>query len=202
MEYQQRSAYEVVIASSLKSNFERYLTLCSEIAAYKERFSGSEEEKKQGYFQKFGLSINEARLNVFLNSAVLVEAVANVYLSLKTDPHLFEVFSNLNIVQKWFSAPKLFNNKYSIDKEGQLYEELLHLKQIRDAIVHLKPEVYIDGKKVHKGKNPKKIAEDHEFCLRAATLPFRLIENLLKFDRSFAMDAHSILQYKPEAVEI
>lgn len=198
MTYSQRSAFEVTIARSLKSNLERYLALFSDATAYNQGTFSSEKKRLEGFVRQFDMPLNEARLNIYLNSASLIEAAANLYLSLKTDSDLFEVFSNMNIVQKWCVAPKLLIGQYKFNKKGQLYKDLLNLKQIRNAIVHLKPETYFDGKRIHKGKNPKAIFGNHDFCVRAANLPFKLIENLLEYDRSFLGDAYTILQYKPK----
>ena len=194
----QRSAFEIIIAATLKSNLKRYLELYEEIEKYNSGKFPSKKVQIEGYYKQFEFSLDESRLNIFLTAASLIEATANLYLSSKMDAALFAVFDKANFVDKWCHAPKLFSEGYSIPRDGQLYEELTQLKQIRDAIVHSKPEILVNGKRVHKGKVPNKFFQDHSFCLKIALLPYKLLENLLKFDKEFSGEAYPLLRYKPE----
>ena len=75
--------------------------------------------------------------------------------------------------------------------------------EMHDRTLHKDKKGKADLDKIilaHKGKNPKDISRDHNFCIRAVKLPFNLIENLLKFDSSFSSGLYSVLKYKPKEI--
>ena len=58
-----------------------------------------------------------------LLAAATVEAYSNFFISSKTDPATFEMLERTKLIEKWAQVIPLLEPSYSIDKEGQLYQE-------------------------------------------------------------------------------
>ena len=136
-------------------------------------------------------ALEDARLRIYLLSATCVEALANYYLSFKTNAEQFTIFEKANPVEKWVAVPRLIIPTYRFPKNGSLYQVLKKLIKIRNDIVHPKPLLYINQKLIHKGKPPKYEKEEkvHDFTLACVSLPIKLAKHLAKYDKTEAMDS-------------
>ena len=135
-------------------------------------------------------ALEDARLKIYLLSATCVEALANYYLSLKTDAELFAIFEKVSPVEKWVTVPRLLIPTYRFPKSGSLYLILKKLIKIRNEIIHHKPLIAVDKKIIHKGKITKKEDDisEHKFTLACVSLPLKLAKYLAKYDETEDMD--------------
>lgn len=126
--------------------------------------------------------------NVIMVSASLIEASANLFLSMKCDKRLFEALERTELEKKWTELPKLFYDDWSIPNGNSTSNTLKALVKARNYIVHTKPEVTIDGILIHKGNHPKVECMQHKFILKYFDLPTELMKLLASKDTSFNMD--------------
>jgi len=64
------------------------------------------------------------RATALILAACCVEAVANLYLSLKTTADQFALLEWAKFLEKWTAVPSLFVPGYSFPKDGELYQDL------------------------------------------------------------------------------
>lgn len=125
-------------------------------------------------------------------AACCVEAVANLYLSLKTTPDQFALLESAKFLEKWTAVPSLFIPGYSFPKDGELYQDLKRLQSRRNALVHLKEEVVL-GKVQHAASHPDIASDEHVFVGRCRSLPDRLVSHLASFDKTDAIGQVKII---------
>lgn len=133
-------------------------------------------------------------------AACCVEAVANLYLSLKTTPDQFALLEWAKFLEKWTVVPSLFIPGYSFPKDGELYQDLKRLNSRRNSLVHLKEEVtgQTAGTVRHAGLHPDTASDEHVFVGRCRSLPDRLVSHLASFDKTDAMfQVRMILAVRP-----
>jgi len=143
----------------------------------------------------------ERRLKVVVFCAIYVEALANLYLSLKLTTEQFAAIDRVEIIEKWASVPSLFLPSYSIPRGRPLWGDLKTLVAQRNAIAHMKPRITARGEIVHEGNLPKKI-QIHSQIQRWDGLPAALVENLGVHDHSLEYQKFKVLSHVEEYAEI
>jgi hypothetical protein len=120
--------------------------------------------------------IEQKRLAVILLSSCLIESVINFVISVHTNADDFEKLHWKRVHYKWTEVLKRFYPNYALppDLESQLKELIAR----RNATVHPKPAISIDGDNRHTGNEPDVKLDEHEFVRRCAMLPSLLIDNL------------------------
>lgn len=161
--------------------------LCSAIARYNESWEWilcSEEHERSRYLN----GVEQHRLTVIILTCAFLEALINFYLCTKCNAIEFNELDRgprekrCGFKDKWKKAPKRFVANYTLDTEQDLLTDLDDVVERRDAIVHSKPMISIDGDNRHAGNAPPFELNEHEFMARCASLPFRLVDRLQKFD--------------------
>jgi hypothetical protein len=174
-----------MIGKALDLQITQYKELWNEVQEFGATSMGkSESDRWILYFERFGLRVDSSRLIISLLVCSYLEAMANYYLSLKTDVDQFALLERASLLEKWIIIPRFFNPEYRLPKNGQLYQDLKLLISERNVIVHSKPLIKIDGVIVHKGNTTKNLADGHKITLRSASLPERLLKFLWKYDKS------------------
>lgn len=164
------SAYHSILASALAQHEFEYLEFYAV------------NSKKHGAMIELLETLEERRMVLVLLASSLIEAVANVYLSLKLDTHEFEFLEMSSPLDKWTIVPGFFLPNYEFPKDGMLYQDLQSLFSRRNGITHMKPEVKRDGKRIHRGNHPPLSESEHKQMLRWLSLPGRLLDHLTKYD--------------------
>jgi len=178
------SNYHEVIAYELRDAVERYFTVW-EMAL----------EKKSEDHERLGEVVEQPRLSVVILSTVLLECSINFYLSVKCNADEFQALGKMSLQDKWQLAPAWFAKGYQLPAGTSLAEDLQRLVQRRNRIVHVKPFIAIDGEARHKGFEPRVTFDEHDFVCRSATLPSRLIDNLLQHDAEAHMPLSNLRMY-------
>jgi hypothetical protein len=138
--------------------------------------------------EQFGYdsTIEQYRISVIVLSSALVEYVINFYLSIKCDAKKFKKLDELGFFKKWLEGPKKFVPAYKLPL--RLAIDLKKLINRRNVIVHAKPVISIDGDNRHQGNHPPVALDENNFIGRCASLPLRLLDNLLGFDLKAYME--------------
>jgi hypothetical protein len=137
-------------------------------------------------------TIEQKRLTVVVLTCALIEHTINFYLGTKCDTTRFEELQWKNLAKKWTEMPKLFAPKYELPAGGELAKDLDAVIGRRNAIMHAKPRLSIDGDNRHAGNEPAIALDENAFIERCASLPVRLLEHLLSFDQDAFMAMCSI----------
>lgn len=166
------STYYEVIASELRLSIRRYNDAWEDIL-----WDGHQT------FENSAPWIERHRLPVIILTCTLLESLANFYICTKCDANLFSKLEMKRTLTKWTEVPKRFVPTYSCPLG--VVTDLEHLLERRNTIIHAKPLISIDGDNRHAGNEPTIKVDEHEFMKASSTLPQRLIENLLQYDRSF-----------------
>jgi len=179
------TAFHAVLGKALEIQFTQYLELWKDVQefGFKSQIDG-ESDSWQNYFRRFGFTVDSSRIIITLLSCSYLEGMINFYIESKTDAEQFIIFDRRPLLEKWVTIPRLFIPQYTLPKNEQLYNDLFLLIKERNAIAHPKPIFDINGKRVHKGDEHKPPINGHEFTLRNASLPSKLIENLWRYDQS------------------
>ncbi len=174
------STYHEVIEWELRAAIGRYFDFLWEL-----------HWKEQQGNELYLIPIEQHRLPIIILSCTLLECVINFYLCTKCDAKHFEKLERKSLFDKWTDVPKEFASKYTIPKDGELANDLRKLIDRRKVIIHSKPMINIDGGNQHQGNEPDVALDENEFVGRCATLPFRLIENLIAYDTGSMMNLWS-----------
>jgi hypothetical protein len=129
-------------------------------------------------------TLEQKRATALLLAASCVEAVANLYLSLKVNPDQFAVLERATFLEKWTVVPSLLVAGYTLPKDGELYQDVRRLQIRRNALLHLKEEVTRGDVVVHPGSIPEAAGDEYFFVNRCRSLPDRLASNLASFDKT------------------
>jgi hypothetical protein len=164
------STYYEVIAAELRDALSRYYDKWLEILCE------DEIERPQYLF-----AIEQKRISVIAMTCALLEHAINFYLCTKCNATQFrDLDRKVSFFDKWNELPKTFFPAYRLNKD--LARELKWLIRRRVATVHPKPMLRIDGAEGHKGNAPQIALDENSFIESCASMPFRLVENLLEFD--------------------
>jgi hypothetical protein len=175
------SAQHEFVASALAREFRAYFAHTDELDELFKKRAARGNSPFHTFLQQE--ATQHLRLKIIILEAVYVEALVNLYLSLKLGADQFAAIDRVDLVQKWTAIPSMMVPKYTLPKSGALYGDLKALVSQRNAIVHMKPRIADGDKIVHAGSFAKKIPI-HRQIVRWATLPRGLMENIGKADSS------------------
>ncbi len=186
------SAHHEYLATALAREMNGYFAHVSRMDEYfKQR---DIRGKPPVYREPDRAETEEYRLKIVVLCAMYVEALANLYLSLKLKAEQFAAIDRTEIVEKWVSIPSLFLPGYSIPRDKALYEDLKILINQRNAVAHMKPRILAGAKILHEGSTPKKI-KIHSQIKRWDQLPTSLVANLKEYDQSVEFANFKALSY-------
>lgn len=132
-------------------------------------------------------TLEHKQATTLLLAAACVEAIANLYLSLKTSSDQFAVLERATFLEKWSVVPSFVIPGYTLPKNCELYQDVRRLQTRRNALMHLKEKVMDDGVVVHAGSMPEHAGDEHCFVKRCRSLPDRLVSHLASFDKTDAI---------------
>jgi hypothetical protein len=112
----------------------------------------------------------------------LINAVLAIGLAQAKSPELFELIERADFKQKWLIGPKVLAAEYSFPRGVGMHEALIMLARQRNALVHHKIELEIDGTKVLEGSDFVRRPHDEEqrWLRRYFSLPYDLADFLRK----------------------
>ena len=115
-------------------------------------------------------------------SEALINAVLAIGLANAGTTELFPLLEKAEFKQKWLYGPKTFAPAYKFPIGSALHETLTMLSRQRNALVHLKIELTVDGNKVLEGTDfeRKRYAEEQSWLRRYFSLPYDLAEFVRK----------------------
>lgn len=119
-------------------------------------------------------------ITIVLTSAALVEAMINAclqYLLAKVGKNeLFALVDKWTVLEKWEHGVKLVIKDFSFPKATKLWDVLKGLITVRNAALHYKPMLEIDGKRMYVGKSIFQQVVKDQMCWlkRASNLPYEL----------------------------
>jgi len=174
--------YHELIAWELRYIVRRY-------SEYWEMLMYKEEHERPRYTNE----VEIRRLTVVVLTCVFLESVINFYLCTKLSTDDFQKVDRLGLEKKWSQIPASFLTGYSLSSSPDLLRDLHEVTQRRHAIAHSKPKISIDGDNRHAGNEPTPQLDEHAFIGRCASLPERLVANLLNSD-SDSHFLHLIIQ--------
>jgi hypothetical protein len=175
------SAYHGFVATALAREMNAYFSHSKRMEDY---FADRDSRGNPPVYRNQDRSTTEElRLKVIILAATYVEALANLYLSIKLDAEQFAAVDRLELVAKWRSIPSLLLPGYSLPKGGAILGDLKKLVSQRNAVAHMKPRITKSGDVIQEGNLPKKI-RIHSQIERWDRLPDTLVENLGKYDGS------------------
>lgn len=175
------STYYEVIASELRRALGRYYDTWQEILC-------KDENRRELYLS----TIEQTRISVVVLTCSLLEHTINFYLCTKCSALEFRKLEREPFLKKWTTIPKSFASSYSIASNSGVLQELRRILRRRVSIVHAKPMLSIDGDNRHPGNVPDIKLDETSLMESCATLPFRLVENLLLSDRDAFFSMSSI----------
>ena len=134
------------------------------------------------FYMKFNERIMSPYVTVAFLSHALSEALINTILgiglgkSLRSD--LFEMVERTDVRKKWEVVPKILEPSYAFPKNGCLRETFVHLIRERNAFVHYKIELQVDGVRQLKGSSthPEPLPQKMDWLRRYFSLPYDLLE--------------------------
>lgn len=129
---------------------------------------------------KFSDRIMAEYVTVAFLAHALAEATINAILAIGLATSgvedLFSLLERAEIKEKWITSPKAFNPAYSFPRDSALFQTLQHLTRQRNAFVHYKIELEMDGEKKLKGSRLDRVPLNTqiEWIRRFFSLPYDL----------------------------
>lgn len=161
-----------------------------EVKAYRAIFA---RLTKAGQSWSTHLEIRGITLTVL--TGAYLEALINLYLSLKMNNEQFDLIDKASPLEKWVTAPKLFLPEYTFPKSESSYGDLKRLFSRRNQIVHMRPELRRGATLIHKGNSFISSPDNHRATLRWLKLPQTLITHLGRFDKSADFQLFSMMTW-------
>jgi hypothetical protein len=111
-------------------------------------------------------------------SEALINATLAIGLANAGAAELFPLLEKNDFRQKWLYGPKSFAPDYKFPVGSALHESLTMLSRQRNALVHLKIELTVDGNKVLEGTDfeRKHSGEERRWLRRYFSLPYDLAQ--------------------------
>ena len=133
-------------------------------------------------------------------SEALINAVMAIGLANAGAADLFPLIEKGDFKQKWLYGPKAFSSTYEFPTGTAIHETLNMLSRQRNALVHLKIELTVDGNKVFKGTEfeRKRYDEEQRWLRRYFSLPYDLAE----FVRKSIKEPHFMLLFDRKPIEV
>jgi hypothetical protein len=135
---------------------------------------------------KFGDRVMSEYVTVAFLSHALCEALINailaIGLSAANAPELFEMLERADIKDKWCIGPKALHTSYSLPKGISLYQTLQYLTRQRNALIHYKIDLEMQGKSVLRGSRLEhgSLKEQIAWIRRFFSLPYDLEAHMRK----------------------
>jgi hypothetical protein len=135
---------------------------------------------------KFGKRVMSEYVTVAFLSHALCEALINailaIGLSATNNSALFEMLERADIKEKWCIGPKSFHPAYILPKGNSLHQTLQHLTRQRNALVHYKIDLEMQGKPVLRGSRLERgsFKEQIAWIGRFFSLPYDLADHVRK----------------------
>lgn len=132
------------------------------------------------YNQRFSDRFMTEYVTITFLSHALCEAAINtimaVGLACTKNIEIFSLLERAEIIEKWRLAPKTLSPTYTFPKGSALDETLIFLNKQRNALVHYKVQMHIDGEKVLQGSKVKRHSYEVEidWLYRFFSLPYDL----------------------------
>lgn len=160
----------------------------------------------------FGERIMSEYVTVAFLAHALAEATINALLAIGLATagaeDVFSLLERADIKEKWVAGPKAFHPAYNLPKGSALYQTLQHLTRQRNAFVHYKIELEMDGEKKLDGSRLDRapLTTQIAWIQRFFSLPYDLASHartqmpelsaLILFDRSpiHRFAAHAVAQ--------
>lgn len=178
-----------------------------ELASFVERQVRFLASRDWQFHERFGQRHMTEYVTVVVLSHALCEALINAVLAIglanSESAELFPLLEKADFKQKWLSAPKSFAPAYSFPRGTALHESLTMLCRQRNALVHHKIELKVDGAKVLEGSGFERTpyTEELRWLRRFFSLPYDLadfarkaitgVPLMLLFDRKPIECAHA-----------
>ncbi len=121
-------------------------------------------------------------VDVIMLSYALCEALINAILAIglanAESVELFPLFEKADFKKKWLFGPKSFSPTYRFPHGTGLHETLVMLSRQRNALVHHKIELEVNGTKLLEGSGfeRKQYDEEQRWLRRFFSLPYDLAE--------------------------
>jgi hypothetical protein len=133
-------------------------------------------------------------------SEALINAVLAIGLANAGSTELFPLLERSDFKQKWLYGPKSFAPDFTFPTGSALHETLTMLSRQRNALVHLKIELTVEGNKVLEGTDfeRKHYAEERKWLRRYFSLPYDLEELV----RKSIKDTSFMLLYDRKPIEV
>ncbi len=133
-------------------------------------------------------------------SEALINAVLAIGLANANSAELFSILEKADFKKKWLYGPKSFCPTYEFPIGTALHETLTMLSRQRNALVHLKIELTVEGKKVFEGSafERKHYNEELQWLRRYFSLPYDLAE----FIRNSIKEPFLMLLFDRKPIEI
>ncbi len=135
---------------------------------------------------KFGDRIMAEYVTVAFLAHALAESVINAVLAIglasSGAEDLFALIERADIKEKWVAGPKTFHPAYALPKSCALYQTLQHLTRQRNAFVHYKIELEMDGEKKLEGSRLDRspLGTQIAWVRRFFSLPYDLASHVRK----------------------
>ena len=105
---------------------------------------------------------------------------------MKATPDQVSVLERTRFVEKWTTVPSIFLPSYTLDKSGELYQDLKKLSVRRNALAHLKENISTGGVVLPAASLPESPGDEPKFVIGCETLADRLVQHLASFDKTEA----------------
>lgn len=134
------------------------------------------------YRQAFDARLMAQYVTTVMLSHALCEALINAILAVglaqSNTIDLFSVLDKADFKQKWLTAPKAIDPSYEFPKSTALYESLVKLAKQRNALVHHKVQLHVNGVKALDGSGfeRKPYGEELNWLRRFFSLPYDLAD--------------------------
>lgn len=130
--------------------------------------------------------MSEYVIVAFLSHALCesqINALLAVGLANKDLSDLFSIHERADFMEKWLNGPKSFEPGYCLQKDGALYETLKRLNSQRNALVHHKISLSVNGSQVHPGTKTANttINSDLDWIHRYFSLPYDLARHIERY---------------------
>jgi hypothetical protein len=139
--------------------------------------------REEGERPSYASTIEQKRITVVVLTCALIEHTINFYLGLKCNTADFAELERSSIMKKWTVIPKNLMPAYDLPISSALYRQLEAVVQRRNAIMHAKSKLSIDGDNRHAGNEPPGVLDENAFIEQSVSLPSQLLDHLLSFDQ-------------------
>lgn len=156
------------------------------------------------FYDRFEKEHTNQFVTVILLAHALSEALINAVLAIGLADagatELFPLLERTEFKEKWLYAPKSFARDYKFPEGSALHETLVMLTRHRNALVHLKIDLTVDGSRVLKGTEfeREQYADERQWMRRYFSLPYDLAE----FARKAAAPLAIMLLFDRKPIEV